>query len=143
MLAKAFIGVSLFLSLGGSSMSLRIVLCCAFFLMMLSIVTAHADPNMTAVLTLKRGSQVTGVDFDGLVRTDAVVKVKGLFAAAELKKSRLISADEISKTWLVELRDDRAFDQLERRIRRAGLPLQLDWNDMKVSAQRTPPVKTE
>lgn len=124
-------------------MSLRIVLVCAFCLMMLSIVTAHADPNMTAVLTLKKGSDVAGADFDSLVRTDAVVKVKGLFAAAEMKKSRLITADELSKSWLVELRDDRAFDQLERRIRRAGLPLQLDWNDMKVSSQKVPTTKRE
>lgn len=117
-------------------MSLRIVMACAVFLMMLSIVTAaHADPNMTAVLVLKKGSEVAGTDFDGVLRTDAVVKVKSLFAASDRKKTKLIAANEISKTWLVELRDDRAFDQLERRIRRAGLPLQLEWNDFKASPQ--------
>jgi hypothetical protein len=125
-------------------MSLRIVMACAFFLMMLSIVTAaHADPNMTAVLVLKKGSEVAGTDFDSVLRTDAVIKVKTLFAAFDRKKTKMIAASEISKSWLIELRDDRAFDQLERRIRRAGLPLQLEWNDFKASPQSLSAVTRE
>jgi subtilisin family serine protease len=111
----------------------------SIILLLLSLFsTAYADPNLQAILSVRKGAEVSRKDLDQVVKTRAVVKIHSLFNSREQAQLKKIKAAYLTQSWIVELRDGKSFDQLERRIRRLGLPMSLDWNDLRVTSQSEP-----
>ena len=98
----------------------------------LGISSARAEP-LSAILSLKKGSVISVKDFKNLMRVQDISKIRPVFSKAEQKILKSIHAQYLSQSWILELRNEKSFDLLEREIRRRGLPLNLDWNEMKVS----------
>ena len=99
---------------------------------LLGVKLAFAEP-LTAILSLKKGSEISKKDFKRLVHAPEISKVTPLFSEAEKKILKSMKAQYLSQSWILELKNDKSFDRLDREIRRRGLPLNLDWNEMKVS----------
>jgi subtilisin family serine protease len=111
---------------------LRATAIAAFFLITATAGIALAEP-LTAILSLKKGSVISKSDLKALTHLTAVTKVSPVFTSAEQKILRSMKANYLTKSWVLELRNENSFEAVEKEIRRRGLPMNLDWNDMKVS----------
>lgn len=94
---------------------------------------AFSRTSLTAILSLKKGAEISKQDLKRLSRHHEIIKVSPLFTKAEKAVIKSIKADYLSQSWLVELKGMKSFDAVEKEIRRRGLPLNLDWNEMQVS----------
>lgn len=108
----------------------------AFFGVFMTVSSALADSaNMTAILSLRKGAEISSADLQRILKNREILKSRDLFLPAEKKVLKSIQADYLTKAWVLEFKNEKSFDALEKQIRRQGLPLNLDWNEMKVSRQ--------
>lgn len=102
--------------------------------------TGATSTGMTAILSLKKGAEVSGADLQKLMKNREIVSSRDLFLPGEKDILKSIHAEYLAKAWLLEFKNEKSFDALEKQIRRQGLPLNLDWNDLKVTHQSADPL---
>jgi subtilisin family serine protease len=93
---------------------------------------AWAAP-ITALLSLKKGASISAADLNRIGHHREVKSVTPVFSKEEQKILKDIQAEYLSRSWVLELKGTNSFDIIDREIRRKGLPLNLDWNEMKIS----------
>lgn len=121
---------------------MRIIL----LLVSLLSLNAYAGPNadgllsapktsLTALLSIRKGAEVPAKELERILRHPEVREYRDVFSGPEKKILKGMKAAYLGRSWILELRGDSSFARIEKSIRRAGLPLALDWNDMKISRQ--------
>lgn len=87
----------------------------------------------TAILSLKKGAVITDADLKKLSKYREIKSISPMFSKQEQQIIKSLKAHHLAKSWIIELRGTNSFDLIEREIRRQGLPLALDWNEIHIS----------
>ena len=123
---------------------MRILILSLFFVFLANLAAraayGAAPSGMTAILSLKKGAEVSQADLQKLMKSREIVKSRDLFLPAEKDILKSIHAEYLAKAWVLEFKNEKSFDAIEKQIRRQGLPLNLDWNDLKVTHQSADPL---
>ncbi len=90
--------------------------------------------SITAILSLKRGATVSDSEVKKILQHHEIRKASPLFSSAEDKILKSIKAQHLSKSWMLELKNSYSLDIIDREIRRRGLPLVVDLDQMEISA---------
>lgn len=112
---------------------MRIVLFPVFWLASLSSFSWAAGP--TAILSVRRGAVVAGPELNALLTAPEVRSRRPVFRGREAELLKKSGAAHLTKSWVVEVASAAEFEKLESRIRRRGLPVALDWNEMEFKLQ--------
>lgn len=96
---------------------------------------AFVNTKPTALLSLKKGHSISNKELSKILKSKFVVSSRELYSSKEKAVLKEIKAQYLGKAWILELRNEDAFAQLDRLILQKGLPLFLDQNEIKISAQ--------
>ena len=99
---------------------------------------ASSGNELTAILSLKKGSEVSSKDLQKILKHPSVKQSREVFSSEEKKILKGIEADYLGKSWVLTLKDEKSFDVLEKQLRRLALPMNLDWNDYGWRLNRKP-----
>ena len=94
-----------------------------------------AQIRETALLSLQNGSRISKINLKKVFAHPAVIKSRDVFLPNEKAYLKKIKATYLSQSWVLEVRDQNAFFELERFIHRNGLPLNLELNDLGIVTQ--------
>lgn len=117
------------------SLSMRTIFFSLVFFQLFAISwAASANSGVSAILSIKKGSEVSPQELKKILTQDLVVSQRDLLSKLEQKKLKEMKLGHLAKVWVLDLKSVEAFDSLERKIRQNGLPLQLDWNDVEMNS---------
>ena len=88
-----------------------------------------------ALLSLRKGHRLAKKDLRWILRSPLVQSSRELYSSKEKTVLQKMNAFYLAQAWVLELRDESAFDELERKILKKGLPLDLDRNEIQVATQ--------
>ncbi len=89
----------------------------------------------TAILSLQRGSKVSTKELMKVLKHSSVMNAREVFHKQDREYLKGIKAEHLAQSWVVEVKDQNSFFELERYIHRHALPLNLELNDLDVKIQ--------
>lgn len=108
-----------------------------FGFLFVSLVSQAYFPE-TAILSLQKGSKVSSKVLTKVLKHPSVLSSREVFPKEDREYLKSIKAEHLSQSWVVQVKDQNAFLELERYIHRQALPLNLELNDMDVTTQAEP-----
>ncbi|MFP5520085.1 MAG: S8 family serine peptidase [Bdellovibrionia bacterium] len=104
----------------------------AFEILCLVFLMTQTSWAFSAILSLEKGAELSEAQIQKFLKKEnGVVGAREIFSRAEKDFLQKSTFKYLAKAWIVEFKDEESFQALEQKIRRSGLPLLLDYNDLQ------------